>query len=168
MNEPTRRRYETPHIIAPSPDSTRMRAAVERENDDAFDVAWSRARHGRSVSEASEGDGRRGTAARRASTLLTVNSDDDDEGGERKRYCCWKTSRLFPPKDVFLEQHCRADLLSVCDSDSETRGGDLRVEVMFNLECGSCPVEAARAMLRCARLEDAGACRRTSRRRTGC
>ena len=148
MNEPTRRRYETPHIIAPSPDSTRMRAAVERENDDAFDVAWSRARHGRSVSEASEGDGRRGTAARRASTLLTVNSDDDDEGGERKRYCCWKTSRLFPPKDVFLEQHCRADLLSVCDSDSETRGGDLRVEVMFNLECGSCPVEAARAMLR--------------------
>ena len=70
-----------PHIIAPSPDSTRMRAAVERENDDAFDVAWSRARHGRSVSEASEGDGRRGTAARRASTLLTVNSDDDDEGG---------------------------------------------------------------------------------------
>ena len=39
MNERTRRRYETPHIIAPSPDSTRMRAAVERENDDAFDVA---------------------------------------------------------------------------------------------------------------------------------
>ena len=101
----------------------------------------------------------------RASTLLTVNSDDDDEGGERKRYCCWKTSRLFPPKDVFLEQHCRADLLSVCDS--ETRGGDLRVEVMFNLECGSCPVEAARARC-CARLEDVGACRRTSRRRTGC
>jgi len=125
---------------------------MERDDDtDALDVAWSRVRHGRSVSETSDGAGAgagRGTAVKRTSTLLTVNSDDDDERGKRTRYCCWKTSRLFPPKDLFLEQHCRADLLSMCADASSTEMGAVRLEVMFNLECRSCPVETARAMLR--------------------
>lgn len=93
----------------------------------------------------------------RTNTLLTVDSDAFDERDHRgQRYCAWKTVRMLPNKENFLEQQSMRDLLALGaatdpivreDGSSNAPSKSIDFLVMMNLECGFRPVDVVRAML---------------------
>ena len=93
----------------------------------------------------------------RTNTLLTVDSDAFDDRDHRgQRYCAWKTVRMLPNKENFLEQQSMRDLLALGgatdaivreDGSSSAPSKSIDFLVMMNLECGFRPVDVVRAML---------------------
>lgn len=79
----------------------------------------------------------------RTATLLTTASDDDGEG----TLLSWKTVRLLPRKEVFLEQQSVRDLLTLAGS-STLSSKSIEFVLLLNLKCEeNCPASIARAMV---------------------
>lgn len=96
--------------------------------------------HARSTS--GDGDVQRACTARTA-TLLTTASDDDGDDV----LLSWKTIRLLPRKEVFLEQQSVRDLLTLAGS-STLSSKSIEFVLMLNLKCeDSSPASIARAMV---------------------